>query len=106
MATSKDYSDDEDDNWLKDVQDADVFVMYNNDDEYEIFKYILSITFSIHFSCMLLSNIIWFAYFRIGSLGTSSSFKPSLRRIIRLSLLVKRLFSRANNVSKEKENFT
>jgi hypothetical protein len=28
MATSKDYSDDEDDNWLKDVQDADVFVMY------------------------------------------------------------------------------
>jgi hypothetical protein len=43
MATSKDYSDDEDDNWLKDVQDADVFVMYNNDDEYEIFKYIFSI---------------------------------------------------------------
>ncbi|XP_063429805.1 uncharacterized protein LOC134712311 isoform X2 [Mytilus trossulus] len=44
MATGRDPNvKDDEDPWLKAVENADVFVMYNNDDEYEISKYIFTI---------------------------------------------------------------
>lgn len=42
MTASRDQQEDEDP-WLRDVQDAEVFVMYSDDDEYEISKYIFTI---------------------------------------------------------------